>query len=112
MKRNCKWESSYEDGIFHVRLIGEIDHHSAVDVRTEIDKEIYRLLPRKTVIDLSGIEFMDSSGLGLLMGRYSLMQKIGGEFSVRNPNSRMMKIFELAGLQRIVQIERVEEVKQ
>ena len=78
MKRNCRWESSFEDGVFFVFLLGEIDHHSAVSVRTEIDKEICRLLPHKTVMDLSGIEFMDSSGLGLLMGRYSLMQKMGG----------------------------------
>jgi stage II sporulation protein AA (anti-sigma F factor antagonist) len=48
---------------------------------------------------------MDSSGLGLIMGRYTLMQKMGGEFCVRNPNERIVKIFRLAGLERMVRVE-------
>ena len=57
------------------------------------------------MLDLAEIEFMDSSGLGLIMGRYALMKSLGGELSVQNPNPRLVKIFELAGLGRIIQIE-------
>ena len=89
-----------------VVLSGEIDHHSAVWVRSEIDARILKDKPKKTVIDLSGISFMDSSGIGLIMGRHVRMQEVGGRLSVREPNERIVKIFELAGLTRIVSIER------
>lgn len=108
MKRNCLFEASLRDGILEFSLRGEIDHHSAVAVRTEMDERILRERPRKTVLDLSGIEFMDSSGLGLIMGRLALTQKMGGELTVRNPNERLLKIFELAGLERMVRIEKEE----
>ena len=58
---------------------------------------------------MSEIDFMDSSGLGLIMGRYALMQRIGGDLIVRSPNERILKIFKLAGLERIIKIEDGEE---
>ncbi len=103
--KNCSFDVMYEDKVLEFTLHGEIDHHSAVHMRTEMDKMIYEKTPRKTVLDLSEIEFMDSSGLGLIMGRYSLMQKLGGELTLRRPNPRIVKIFELAGLGRMIQIE-------
>ena len=106
LKKNCRYETKNEDGVITVILRGEIDHHSAVSVRTEIDALICESAPKKTVLDLSEIDFMDSSGLGLIMGRYALMQRIGGELTLKNPNERVVKIFELAGLGRIIKIER------
>ena len=70
--------------------------------RSSIDAKIYELRPRELVLDLSSIDFMDSSGLGLVMGRYALMQKLGGELFVINPSERALKIFELAGLCKII----------
>ena len=104
--KNCELDMKEAEGTLEVKLCGEIDHHSAVIVRTEIDARISQICPQKTVIDLSGIEFMDSSGLGLIMGRYALMQKLGGKLSVKDPNERIVRIFELAGLDKIVSIER------
>lgn len=104
-KNNCRLQIHCEDGVLEATLGGELDHHGAVAVRTLIDAEICRLSPRKTVLDLSELDFMDSSGLGLIMGRYALMQKRGGEFTVREPNERILKIFRLAGLERMVKIE-------
>jgi stage II sporulation protein AA (anti-sigma F factor antagonist) len=104
-KNNCKLQISCADGVMVASLDGELDHHGAVAVRTLIDAEIRRLSPQKTVLDLSSLDFMDSSGLGLIMGRYTLMQKMGGEFCVRNPNERIVKIFRLAGLERMVRVE-------
>ena len=105
LKHHCQYETKFCDGVLEVRLGGEIDHHSAVNIRVALDEEISRFRPRKTVLDLGAIEFMDSSGLGLIMGRYSLMQKLGGTLSVKSPNERLMKIFDLAGLGRIIRIE-------
>lgn len=107
--KNCELDMKEADGVLEVSLGGEIDHHSAVIVRTQIDERISELRPQRTVIDLSGIEFMDSSGLGLIMGRYALMQKIGGGLSVKNPNERIVKIFELAGLDKIISIEGIKK---
>ena len=103
--KNCELEMKESDGVLEITLAGEIDHHGAVSVRSRIDDKISEIRPKKTVIDLSGIEFMDSSGLGLVMGRYALMQKIGGALSVKNPNERIIRIFEIAGLDKIVEIE-------
>ena len=105
-KRNCIFSFFNESSTLDIKLGGEIDHHSAVAVRSEIDTEIRSFMPKRTIIDLSGIEFMDSSGLGLIMGRYSLMQKIGGELVVKNPSKRIMDIFELAGFQKMIKIEK------
>ncbi len=104
-KNSCQLQVRCDDGVLVASLCGELDHHGAVAVRTLIDSEIRRLSPQKTVLELSALDFMDSSGLGLVMGRYALMQRIGGEFAVSNPNERIMKIFRLAGLERMVRIE-------
>ena len=106
--RNCSLFISEDEGSAELLVVlkGEIDHHSAVWVRTEIDERIIRYRPLRTVMDLSGISFMDSSGIGLIMGRHTRMQAVGGVLVLREPNERIMKIFELAGLNRIVSIER------
>lgn len=105
LKHHCQYETAFADGVLTIRLGGEIDHHSAVSVRVALDEEISRLRPAKTVLDLGEIEFMDSSGLGLIMGRYSLMQKLGGTLTLKQPNERIVKIFELANLGRMICIE-------
>ena len=106
IKKTCNFEYEERDGKFCIQIMGEIDHHSAVAVRSAIDAKLYEFRPRHAVLDLSKIDFMDSSGLGLIMGRYALMQKLGGKFSIANPNERVMKIFDLAGLGRIITVEK------
>lgn len=108
-QRNCGFEIERGESVLVLTLQGEIDHHSAVQIRSAIDELLYEEHPRKLVLDLSRIEFMDSSGLGLIMGRYSLMQKLGGELTLRNPHERIVQIFTMAGLQRMVKIEENEE---
>ncbi len=87
-------------------LVGEIDHHSAALLRHEIDEMLMRVHPETLYIDLSSVDFMDSSGLGLIMGRFSLMTKIGGETVVINPSPRAKKILALAGMDKIIRIEK------
>ena len=111
IKKRCTYEVEKGEEVLTFTLRGEIDHHSAVGVRGEIDALIYEERPKKTVLDMSDIDFMDSSGLGLVMGRYALMQRIGGELTLRRPNERIRRIFELAGLERIIKIEEDGEQK-
>ncbi len=104
-KNNCNLQINCENGILNAKLCGELDHHGAVAVRSLIDAEITRQMPKKAVLELSELDFMDSSGLGLIMGRYALSERLGVEFCVCNPNERIVKIFRLAGLERMVKIE-------
>ncbi len=92
-------------GQLAVRIRGEIDHHTAVEVRQGIDTLLYERRPRRLVLDLSAVSFMDSSGLGLIMGRLSVMREFGGELVVWNPSREVLRIVTLAGMERLVRIE-------
>ncbi|MBQ8345190.1 MAG: STAS domain-containing protein [Clostridia bacterium] len=104
LHKNCSFETRLSGQVLELALRGEIDHHNAVRVRGDMDEQIRRHCPRETVLDLSEIDFMDSSGLGLIMGRYALMQQMGGTLSLKNPNERIVKILELAGFGRVISI--------
>ena len=90
-----------------VRIRGEIDHHTAATVRNGIDAAIFEKRPRRLVMDMSGVTFMDSSGLGLIMGRYTVMKELGGDVVVYNPSREIQSILTLAGLERVVRVEHV-----
>ena len=87
-----------------VHVGGEIDHHSAVRVRTEIDARIIAERPSRVLLELSAVDFMDSSGLGLIMGRLALVRKCGGTLAVLDPSPAVMKMINLAGMERMVSI--------
>lgn len=108
LNKNCVLDmskSENQDELL-VRITGEIDHHSAVWLRTQIDGEISSSRPKRTVLILSEIDFMDSSGLGLIMGRYTRMKAIGGELLISGASERVIKILRLAGLDKIVRFEK------
>lgn len=98
-------EARKSDGLLIVRLCGEIDHHNAVGLRRELDDMIMRDRPRRLLVDLAAVDFMDSAGLGLLMGRLRLMQDIGGTMALLRPHARIMKILRLAGMERFMEID-------
>ncbi len=87
----------------HVR--GEIDHHTAGEIRRGIDGALFEKRPKKLILDLSAVSFMDSSGLGLIMGRYSVMKELEGEMVVWNPSPEIRAILTLAGMERMVRID-------
>ena len=94
-----------------VRVAGEIDHHSAVRARSEIDERILAERPKNVLLELSSVDFMDSSGLGLIMGRYALIRQFGGSLSVLDPSVAVLRIMKLAGMERIVPIKKTKEKK-
>ncbi len=87
-----------------VRLTGELDHCSAQSVRRELDGLIADPGIKKLVLDMGGMSFMDSSGIGVILGRYRELHGRGGALYVKNMNSQVEKIFLLSGMDQIIQI--------
>lgn len=94
-----------------IKIHGDIDHHSAVAIRAGMDSLLYKIRPRRLYLDLSAVDFMDSSGLGLIMGRYALMKELGGDVVVCDPCAGVERIIKLAGLERVVRVERKDAIK-
>lgn len=86
------------------RLNGEIDHHTALPIRLEIDDRIELSRPKHTIIDFSEVTFMDSSGIGLCMGRYSLISELGGDLEITGLSNNSYKVMLLAGIDRIATV--------
>lgn len=87
-------------------LEGEIDHHSAGELRREIDEAVERDRPTMLVLDFKDVTFMDSSGIGLVMGRYKLLKPLGAELHVTNTSPQIGKVMKLAGLDRLARLDR------
>ena len=87
-----------------VYVRGEIDHHTAVIIRNGIDAQLFEKRPSQLRLDLSAVSFMDSSGLGLIMGRLSVMKELGGHLLVLNPSRETQSILSLAGMERLVPV--------
>lgn len=87
-------------------LIGEIDHHTAGKVREKIDDTLMFVKPKTLILDFKNVSFMDSSGIGLVMGRYRLLQSINHacQIEIKNVTLQTKKIMELAGLSSIAKI--------
>ena len=88
----------YDKGELTALLFGEIDHHTARDIRISIDSEIEKHHPKKLIIDFRRVKFMDSSGIGLIMGRYRLMKLVGGDVSLDNVPPHLERIIALSGV--------------
>ena len=87
-----------------VQLDGEIDHHSSNVLRAEIDAAIYAHLPQTLALDFQNVSFMDSSGIGLIMGRYKILQPLGGQIVLLNPAPHISRVLRLAGMERLARI--------
>ncbi len=79
-------------------LSGEIDHHGAGRLREVIDDSVRRTCPRLLILDFGGVEFMDSSGIGIVLGRYRLMQDMGGKLALRNLPPHIRRVMQVAGI--------------
>ena len=97
---------THDDGrCLTLRLLGELDHAAAQEVMPGIEDAVEEYLPRRCVLDLSGLSFMDSSGIGMMIGRCKNMDFTGGEVRAEHMNGRIRKIFLLSGLHKMVKIE-------
>lgn len=83
-------------GTLAAYLNGEIDHHAAQSLRREIDAQVDERLPELLTLDFSGVTFMDSSGVGLILGRSRHITALGGRLTVQNPPTAVRKMLDLA----------------
>ena len=96
--------STFQDGMLTVYIEQDIDHHTAAALRPQIDELIARDTPRTLVLDFDSVEFMDSSGIGLILGRYRLLQVSGGKVLLQGLNPRCRRLVELSGILDLVEI--------
>ena len=94
----------YKGDTMIVRLMGELDQHYATQLRRAIDTQVTNRGIHKIVFDFSNVGFMDSSGIGVIMGRYRLMQSIGGRVCAFGISQRVDKLIEMSGIKRIVNV--------
>lgn len=94
-------EIENNDNIMTARLSGDIDHHRCADIRKKLDARADSERPKLLVLDFSRVQFMDSSGVGLVMGRYRQMSLIGGRLKVVNVPASIDRVFRLSGLERL-----------
>ena len=92
-----------------VAITGEIDHHESAGLRAAIDREIEKVSPEKVVFELSRTTFMDSSGLGLILGRYRRACAAGVTVEVVNPGEKIYRILTMAGIDKLISIKGVEK---
>lgn len=85
-------------------LTGELDQCSAQSIRRELDETIADPAVRKLVLDMAGMTFMDSSGIGVILGRYRILAPRGGKVAVRNMNDHVKRIFLLSGMNQIIEM--------
>ena len=92
-----------------IRLDGELDHHSAEELRKLASKAIEEDDIRHIVLNLERLTFMDSSGLGVILGRYKQIKQLHGEMVVCAISPAIERLFDLSGLFKIIRLEQTEQ---
>lgn len=87
-----------------VKFEGEIDHHTCQIMKNELDYEIRKNTPNKLIFDFKNVRFMDSSGIGLLIGRYKSLLRIGADAEIINANKEVKRILDMSGIFKIMLI--------
>ncbi len=85
-----------------IKIMEDMDHHSAQYIRQKIDNEIIKATVKNIIFDFSNVNFMDSSGIGVVIGRYKNIQKLNGRAAIVNANPKIMQIFEMSGVLKII----------
>ena len=93
-----------EDKLLLIKITEEIDHHSTEKIRRLADNEITRYMPRKVVFDFNKVTFMDSAGIGMLIGRYKVAKMLGSTIEMINVKPSIKKVFEMSGVLKIIPV--------
>ena len=104
-------ESIYneEDRLLVIKITEEIDEFSVQKIRRRVDYEIERYMPKKIIFDFNNVTFMDSAGIGLIIGRYKVANMLGSKLEVANLTQGIKKIFEMSGILKLITITDLEE---
>ena len=93
-----------EDKLLVFKITDEIDDYSVQSIRGKADYEIERYMPKKVIFDFNSVTFMDSAGIGLIIGRYKFANMLGAKLEVRNLTDSVKRIFEMSGILRLIPI--------
>ena len=93
-----------EDKRLVFQITDEIDDCSVQKIRRRADYEIERYMPRKVVFDFNSVTFMDSAGIGLIIGRYKFANMLGAKLEVTNLTQSVKKIFEMSGILKLIPV--------
>lgn len=99
-----------EDKLLILEITEEIDHHSCEKIKKRADYEIEIHIPKKVIFDFSNVSFMDSSGIGMIIGRYKLASLFGGKTYLINVKPQVKKVLEMSGILKLIPIEDEENV--
>lgn len=102
-------EMEIKQDVLCIRLSGELDHHSADNLREKASKAIEKNEIHHIIFNLEQLSFMDSSGLGVILGRYKQIKQLHGEMVVCAISPAIKRLFELSGLFKIIRLEPTEE---
>ncbi|NLL39144.1 MAG: anti-sigma factor antagonist [Clostridiales bacterium] len=94
----------YREGKLTIVLSGELDHHAARRAMREIETQIDTYLPRECVLDFIKLQFMDSSGIALILKTYKRMKEVEGNLSVKNVPPQPMRVLDASGILRLIKI--------
>ncbi len=89
---------SAADDVLYAYLVGEIDHDSAQSLRIQLDDALLNRTPKVLVLDFGGVGFMDSSGIGLILGRQRCARTLGGSLKIQHAPEQLRKVLQLAGI--------------
>lgn len=95
---------SYSAGRLMLYIGGELDHHEAGKMIGSIGELIDEYMPRECVLELSGLSFMDSSGIAVIINALRKMRTLGGELSIENPSEQPKKVLAAAGVDRLIAV--------
>lgn len=87
-----------------IRIDGDIDHHTCEEIRNKVDQEISRRNHKNIIFDMKNVNFMDSSGIGVIIGRYKLIMNSGGITAMINVKPQIKRVYEICGLKKIIPI--------
>ena len=93
-----------KDKLLVFKITDEIDDHSVQKIRRKADYEMERYMPRKVIFDFDSVTFMDSAGIGFLIGRYKFANMIGAKLEISNLTQSVKKIFEMSGILKLIPV--------
>ncbi|MBQ4558091.1 MAG: anti-sigma factor antagonist [Clostridia bacterium] len=94
--------SMIQNKTLYISLTGELDEYTAAYCRNELDNAFNIIGYNQIVLDLSKLTFMDSTGIGMLIGRYKKVRQLKKQIYISNPNNQIEKIFKMSGLYEIM----------
>ena len=103
-RKKMNIRTSFDNGRLTIFLSGELDHHEAKNAINEIDELLDEFMPRDCALDMSGLTFMDSSGIAIIIKLSRKMKNLGGRAWIENPAEQAQRVIDASGIDRLVHV--------